>query len=178
MSGDLTRDRGSHATADHGPSVVLGCGLGPAMRCRVYNTISALAESPVDENVLYAGTDDGLDPGHHRWWRDLDRDTKPVQPARVFRTGPIINDFEPSRFRGRHGLHGDGQSQGMATFTPYLMRSDNLRSQLAHRSPMACRRTSRSGGSCRITRDPNLICSSVPILASISPSTVAITGPR
>ncbi|MFP3671022.1 hypothetical protein SB717_38720, partial [Priestia sp. SIMBA_032] len=61
-----------------------------------YNTISALAESPVDENVLYAGTDDGLiqvttDGGET--WSETEAGALRGVPDLAY-----INDFEPSRF--------------------------------------------------------------------------------
>jgi len=88
----------------------------------VYNTISALAESPVDENVIYAGTDDGLiqvtTDGGETWTETEAGDLRGV-PQFAY-----VNDFEPSRFEAGtvfmaldHHKYGD--------FTPYLLRSDN-----------------------------------------------------
>lgn len=87
-----------------------------------YNTISALAESPVDENVLYAGTDDGLiqittDGGET--WRRTETGDLPGVPDLAY-----VNDFEPSRFEaGTVYVALDNHKQG--DFAPYLLRSDN-----------------------------------------------------
>jgi photosystem II stability/assembly factor-like uncharacterized protein len=87
-----------------------------------YNTVSALAESPVDENVIYAGTDDGViqittDGGET--WRRTEAGNLPGVPDLAY-----VNDFEPSRFEAGtvyialdHHKYGD--------FAPYLLRSDN-----------------------------------------------------
>jgi photosystem II stability/assembly factor-like uncharacterized protein len=87
-----------------------------------YNTISALAESPVDENVIYAGTDDGLiqittDGGET--WRRTETGDLPGVPDLAY-----VNDFEPSLFEaGTVYLALDNHKYG--DFTPYLLRSDN-----------------------------------------------------
>ncbi|MEE2565656.1 VPS10 domain-containing protein [Hyphobacterium marinum] len=87
-----------------------------------YNTISALAESPVDADVIYAGTDDGLihvtTDGGDTWARTEAGSLRGV-PDRAF-----INDFEPSRFEaGTVFMAMDNHKEG--DFAPYLMRSDN-----------------------------------------------------
>ena len=87
-----------------------------------YNTISALAESPVDENVIYAGTDDGLiqittDGGET--WQRTEVGSLPGVPDRAY-----VNDFEPSLHEaGTVFLALDNHKYG--DFAPYLLRSDN-----------------------------------------------------
>ena len=87
-----------------------------------YNTISALAESPVDGDVIYAGTDDGLihvtTDGGERWTRIEARSLRGV-PDRAY-----VNDFEPSRFAaGTVYMALDDHKNG--DFAPYLFRSDD-----------------------------------------------------
>ena len=59
ISGDLTRDQDRMQLPIMGRQWSWDAGW-DLYAMSVYNTISALAESPVDENVIYAGTDDGL----------------------------------------------------------------------------------------------------------------------
>jgi len=87
-----------------------------------YNTVSALAESPVDENVIYAGTDDGLiqitTDGGESWTRTEAGDLRGV-PDMAY-----VNDFEPSRFEaGTVYMALDNHKYG--DFAPYLLRSDD-----------------------------------------------------
>lgn len=85
-----------------------------------YNSITSLAESPLVEGLLYAGTDDGLiqvseDGGAN--WRRIEVDKLPGVPARAF-----VNDLKAD-------LHDadtvyvalDNHKQG--DFQPYLLKS-------------------------------------------------------
>ncbi len=85
-----------------------------------YNTITSLAESPLQEGLLYAGTDDGLiqvseDGGTS--WRQIEVSSIPGVPERAF-----VNDI-------RADLHDantvylamDNHKEG--DFTPYLFKS-------------------------------------------------------
>jgi hypothetical protein len=87
-----------------------------------YNTITSLAESPLKEGLLYAGTDDGLiqvseDGGEN--WRRIEVGSLPGVPATAF-----INDI-------RADLH-DADTVYVALdnhkygdFKPYLLVSRN-----------------------------------------------------
>jgi photosystem II stability/assembly factor-like uncharacterized protein len=108
ISGDLTRDQDRMQLPIMGRRWSWDAGW-DIYAMSVYNTISALAESPVDENVIYAGTDDGLiqittDGGET--WTETEAGSLRGVPDLAY-----VNDFEPSRFEGGHRLHGAGQSQ-------------------------------------------------------------------
>lgn len=122
LSGDLTRDEDRMQLPIMGRQWSWDAGW-DLYAMSVYNTISALAESPVDENVLYAGTDDGMiqvtTDGGANWTETAAGSLRGV-PDRAY-----INDFEPSRFEaGTVYMALDNHKEG--DFTPYLMRSDNF----------------------------------------------------
>jgi photosystem II stability/assembly factor-like uncharacterized protein len=87
-----------------------------------FNTITSLAESPVAEGVLYAGTDDGLihastDGGEN--WTRIDVSDLPGVPERAF-----VNDIKADLFDAQtvyvaldHHKSGD--------YRPYLLKSTN-----------------------------------------------------
>lgn len=121
ISGDLTRDEDRMQLPIMGRQWSWDAGW-DLYAMSVYNTISALAESPVDENVIYAGTDDGLiqvtTDGGESWSETAAGSLRGV-PDRAY-----VNDFEPSRFEaGTVYMALDNHKEG--DFTPYLMRSDN-----------------------------------------------------
>lgn len=121
ISGDLTRDEDRMRLPIMGRQWSWEAGW-DVYAMSNYNTISALAESPVDENVIYAGTDDGLiqvttDGGET--WTETEAGSLGGIPDRAY-----INDFEPSRFEaGTVYMALDHHKEG--DFSPYLMRSDN-----------------------------------------------------
>ena len=121
ISGDLTRNEDRMLLPIMGRQWSWDAGW-DLYAMSIYNTISALAESPVDANVIYAGTDDGLiqitrDGGES--WDATETGRLRGVPDRAF-----INDFEPSRFdAGTVYMALDDHKSG--DFTPYLMRSDN-----------------------------------------------------
>jgi photosystem II stability/assembly factor-like uncharacterized protein len=87
-----------------------------------YNTISAFGESPVDENILYAGTDDGLiqittDGGEN--WREVEVGSLPGVPdtAYVNALYPDLYDASTVYIALDNHKYGD--------FAPYLLRSTN-----------------------------------------------------
>ena len=88
-----------------------------------YNTITSLAESPVKEGVIYAGTDDGRiqtteDSGAH--WRMIDVSAIPGVPATAF-----VNDIKADLFDvGTVYVALDNHKYG--DFTPYLMKSTDM----------------------------------------------------
>ncbi|WP_421790831.1 VPS10 domain-containing protein [Hyphobacterium sp.] len=122
ISGDLTRDESRMLLPIMGRQWSWDAGWDLLAMSR-YNTISALAESPVDETVIYAGTDDGLiqittDGGET--WNRTEAGDLPGVPDLAY-----VNDFEPSRFEaGTVFLALDNHKQG--DFAPYLLRSDNF----------------------------------------------------
>jgi len=86
----------------------------------VYSTITSLAESPRQEGLLYAGTDDGLiqvseDGGAN--WRRIDVGTLPGVPADAF-----VNDIRADLFdAGTVYVALDNHKTG--DFAPYLLKS-------------------------------------------------------
>ncbi|MGA7304392.1 MAG: hypothetical protein WBW88_05940, partial [Rhodothermales bacterium] len=88
-----------------------------------FNTITSLAESPVKEGVIYAGTDDGLiqvteDGG--TTWRAIEVGSLPGVPNRAF-----VNDIKADLFDANTVYVAlDNHKEG--DFTPYLFKSTDL----------------------------------------------------
>lgn len=88
-----------------------------------FNTITSLAESPVKEGVIYAGTDDGLiqvteDGG--ATWRAIEVGSLPGVPNRAF-----VNDIKADLFDVNTVYVAlDNHKEG--DFTPYLYKSTDL----------------------------------------------------
>lgn len=88
-----------------------------------FHTIANFAESPVDENVLWAGTDDGLiqvttDGGEN--WRTIELDDIRGIPATAY-----VNDIRADLFdRDTVYVALDNHKEG--DFAPYLIKSTNL----------------------------------------------------
>ncbi|MCK0070616.1 VPS10 domain-containing protein [Kordiimonas laminariae] len=87
-----------------------------------YNTIANVAESPVDENILYVGTDDGLiqatSDGGENWTRYEIGKIKGV-PARAY-----VNDIRADRFDADTVYAAlDNHKEG--DYKPYLIKSTN-----------------------------------------------------
>jgi len=121
ISGDLTRDQDRMRLPIMGRQWSWEAGW-DLYAMSNYNTISALAESPVDENVLYAGTDDGLiqvttDGGES--WTETEAGALRGVPDLAY-----INDFEPSRFNA-NTVYMALDNHKAGDFAPYLLRSDN-----------------------------------------------------
>jgi len=121
ISGDLTRDEDRMQLPIMGRQWSWDAGW-DLYAMSTYNTISALAESPVDADVIYAGTDDGLiqitTDGGETWTR-TEAGALPGVPDLAY-----VNDFEPSKFdAGTVYLALDNHKNG--DFAPYLLRSDN-----------------------------------------------------
>ena len=121
ISGDLTRDEDRMLLPIMGRQWSWDAGW-DLLAMSQYNTISALAESPVDENIIYAGTDDGLiqvtTDGGDNWARTEAGSLRGVPDL------AYVNDFEPSRFDAQTVFMAlDNHKQG--DFAPYLLRSDN-----------------------------------------------------
>jgi len=89
-----------------------------------YNTITSLAESPVVEGLLYAGTDDGLiqvsDPGDENAgerWREIEVGDLPGVPDTAFVNDIKADLFDPDTVYVALDNHKFGD------FKPYLLKS-------------------------------------------------------
>ncbi len=85
-----------------------------------YNTITSLAQSPIDENILYAGTDDGLiqvtsDGGES--WREIEAGDLPGVPDTAF-----INDIKADLFDA-DTVYVALDNHKYGDFEPYLLKS-------------------------------------------------------
>lgn len=85
-----------------------------------YNTITSLAESPLQEGLLYAGSDDGLlqiseDGGAS--WRSVDVGTLPGVPATAF-----VNDIRADLFDA-NTVYVALDNHKYGDFKPYLLKS-------------------------------------------------------
>ncbi|MBS2212295.1 glycosyl hydrolase [Carboxylicivirga mesophila] len=87
-----------------------------------YNTITSLAESPLQQGLIYAGTDDGLisitDDGGANW-RSLTVDKLPGVPATAF-----VNDIKADLFDA-NTVYVCLDNHKFGDFKPYLYRSTN-----------------------------------------------------
>ena len=86
----------------------------------MYNTITSLGESPLDENLLYAGTDDGLlqiseDGGAN--WRPVEAGSLPGLPATAF-----VNDIKAD-LHDVDTVYAAFDNHKYGDFAPYLYRS-------------------------------------------------------
>ncbi|MEK6477167.1 glycosyl hydrolase [Catalinimonas sp. 4WD22] len=85
-----------------------------------YNTITSLAESPVQEGIVYAGTDDGIvqvteDGGQN--WRRIDVGSMPGVPATAF-----VNDIKAD-LHDANTVYVALDNHKYGDFSPYLMKS-------------------------------------------------------
>ncbi|MBY6204655.1 VPS10 domain-containing protein [Halomonas denitrificans] len=85
-----------------------------------YNTITSLAQSPIDENILYAGTDDGLiqvtaDGGET--WREIEAGDLPGVPETAF-----VNDIKADLFDA-DTVYVALDNHKYGDFEPYLLKS-------------------------------------------------------
>lgn len=85
-----------------------------------YNTITSLAESPVKQGVIYAGTDDGLiqvteDGGSN--WRKIEVSSIPGIPATAF-----VNDIKADLF-DENTVYVALDNHKYGDYTPYLVKS-------------------------------------------------------
>lgn len=86
----------------------------------VYNTITSLAESPIEEGLLYAGTDDGIvqvteDGG--ATWRKIEVKEMPGVPATAF-----VNDIKAD-LHDANTVYVSLDNHKYGDFKPYLMKS-------------------------------------------------------
>ncbi len=85
-----------------------------------YNTITSLAESPVQEGIIYAGTDDGIvqvteDGGQN--WRRIDVGSMPGVPATAF-----VNDIKAD-LHDANTVYVALDNHKYGDFSPYLVKS-------------------------------------------------------
>ncbi|MEO1582512.1 MAG: glycosyl hydrolase [Pseudomonadota bacterium] len=85
-----------------------------------FNTIVNISQSPIDENIIYAGTDDGLiqvteDGG--KTWRKIDR--LPGVPERFF-----VNDIKADLFDA-DTVYAVVDDHKNGDFAPYILKSEN-----------------------------------------------------
>jgi len=85
-----------------------------------YNTITSLGESPLDENLIYAGTDDGLiqvteDGGEN--WRRIDVGSIKGVPSKAFVNDIFADLHDPNTVYVSLDNHKNGD------FKPYLIKS-------------------------------------------------------
>ncbi|MCB0654599.1 MAG: glycosyl hydrolase, partial [Saprospiraceae bacterium] len=88
-----------------------------------YNTIASIAESAVNENILYAGTDDGIiqvteDGGKN--WRRIDVGTLPGVPATAF-----VNDIKADLFDA-NTVYVCLDNHKSGDYHPYVVKSSDL----------------------------------------------------
>ncbi len=85
-----------------------------------YNTITSLAASPIDDQIVYAGTDDGLiqvTENGGESWREIDCANLPGIPERAF-----VNDIKADRYDANTVYVAlDNHKEG--DYTPYLLKS-------------------------------------------------------
>ncbi|WP_205596461.1 hypothetical protein [Wenzhouxiangella sp. XN201] len=87
-----------------------------------YNTITSLAESPVEEGLLYAGTDDGLiqvSENGGESWREIEVGKLPGVPDTAF-----VNDIKADLFDA-DTVYVALDNHKYGDFAPYLLKSTN-----------------------------------------------------
>lgn len=119
ISGDLTRDQERFSLPILG-GVQSWDNAWDVLAMSNYNTITSLAESPLAEGLVYAGTDDGLvqvteDGGAS--WRAIEVGSMPGVPASAF-----VNDIKADLFdAGTAYVALDNHKEG--DYTPYLLKT-------------------------------------------------------
>ncbi|MCP4594160.1 MAG: glycosyl hydrolase, partial [bacterium] len=86
----------------------------------VYNTVTSIGESPLDENLIYAGTDDGLlsvteDGGEN--WRRIEAGEMANVPNLAFVNDVKVSHHDPNTVFVALDNHKNGD------FSPYLVKS-------------------------------------------------------
>lgn len=121
ISGDLTRNenRMHMPVMDRTWSVNSGFDL---LAMSDYNTIANIAESPIDENILYAGTDDGLiqvtSDGGKKWTSYQIGKIRGV-PATAY-----VNDIRADLF-DKDTVYAALDNHKYGDYKPYLIKSTN-----------------------------------------------------
>ena len=122
ISGDLTRDQNRLELPIMGQT----WGYDAAWdfnAMSVYNTISSIAVAMQDENIVYAGTDDGIlqvtsDGGQN--WRKIEVGTLPGVPATAF-----VNDIKVDLF-DKNTVYVALDNHKFGDYAPYLLKSTDL----------------------------------------------------
>ena len=121
ISGDLTRDQNRMQLPVQGRQWSYEAGW-DIYAMSQYNTITSLGESPLNENIIYAGTDDGLiqvteDGGEN--WRSLDVGRLPGVPETAF-----VNDIRADLF-DEDTVYVALDNHKYGDYKPYLLKSTN-----------------------------------------------------
>ena len=121
VSGDLTRNEDRMLLPVMGRQWSWDAGW-DFLAMSQYNTITSIAESPLDENVLYIGTDDGIiqstkDGGAS--WNRLEVGSLPGVPATAF-----VNDIRADLFDA-NTVYVSLDNHKYGDYKPYLLKSTN-----------------------------------------------------
>ena len=121
ISGDLTRDQNRMQLPVQGRQWSWEAGW-DIYAMSQYNTITSLGESPLNENIIYAGTDDGLiqiteDGGEN--WRRLEVGRLPGVPETAF-----VNDIRADLF-DENTVYIALDNHKFGDYKPYLLKSTN-----------------------------------------------------
>ncbi len=123
ISGDLTRSQERLAEIPHMGRIQSWDNAWDVGAMSNYNTVTSLGESPVDEAVIWAGTDDGLlhvteDGGEN--WRRIEAGDIPGVPATAF-----VNDIKADH-HDRNTVYVALDNHKYGDFAPYLVKSTDL----------------------------------------------------
>ncbi len=121
VSGDLTRDQERIALPVHGRSWSWDAGW-DLLAMSNYNTITSLAESPLQAGLLYAGTDDGLIQVSENGggdWRKIEVGDLPGVPKTAF-----VNDIKAD-LHDVDTVYVALDNHKYGDFKPYLLKSEN-----------------------------------------------------
>jgi photosystem II stability/assembly factor-like uncharacterized protein len=121
ISGDLTRDQNRMELPYMGRRWEWDSPL-DLFAMSMYNTITSIAESPLDENILYVGTDDGLiqvttDGGDN--WQRIEVGNMPGVPDTAF-----VNDIKADLFDA-DTVYVALDNHKYGDYKPYLLKSTN-----------------------------------------------------
>ena len=121
VSGDVTRDEDRMLLPLMGRQWSWDAGW-DFLAMSQYNTITSIAESPIDENILYVGTDDGViqatNDGGETWTR-IEASRLPGVPERAF-----VNDIRADLFDA-NTVYIALDNHKYGDYAPYLFKSTN-----------------------------------------------------
>ena len=121
LSGDLTRNEDRMLLPVMGRQWSWDAGW-DMLAMSQYNTITSIGESPIDENILYIGTDDGIiqstNDGGATWTR-TEVGSLPGVPATAF-----VNDIRADLFDA-NTVYVALDNHKYGDYTPYLLKSTN-----------------------------------------------------
>jgi len=121
ISGDLTRNENRMQMPVMGKTWSVNSGF-DLLAMSEYNTIANLAESPIDENILYAGTDDGLiqvtSDGGKNWTAYEISNIRGV-PGTAY-----VNDIRADLF-DKDTVYAALDNHKYGDYKPYLIKSTN-----------------------------------------------------